>query len=338
MQAKVSFLIATLNSAKILDECLLSIASQNYPKDLIEIIVADGGSTDATLEIAKKYGAKIVQNPLKTGEAGKMVALKHATGDLIALVDSDNILSDSAWLSRMTTPLEVHQDAVGSEPLSYTLRPQDGFIARYCALIGMNDPLNLFIGNYDRTCLITNKWTEVRHTEVDKGDYLYLHLFKDSLPTVGANGTIFRANFLKENVHGDYLFDIDILARYARKHTEIPFIKVKTGIVHTFCESDILKFARKQRRRIKDYLYHKSKNSREFKMDTVSKAGLGKFILYTLTVIPLLYQTLLGYSRKADSAWFFHPLACWITLWEYGSSTILSKFKNSELDRSKWAQ
>jgi glycosyltransferase involved in cell wall biosynthesis len=33
--------------------------------------VAAGGSTDDTLEIAKKYRAKIYNNPLKTGEAGK---------------------------------------------------------------------------------------------------------------------------------------------------------------------------------------------------------------------------------------------------------------------------
>ena len=35
----------------------------------------------------------------------------------------------------------------------------DGYITCYCALLGMNDPICLFFGNYDRFNLITNKWT-----------------------------------------------------------------------------------------------------------------------------------------------------------------------------------
>ena len=78
----VSFLIPTLNAASVLEPCLKSIVAQDYPKDKIEIVIADGGSTDKTLVLAKKYGAKIYQNVLKTGEAGKAVAFKKAKGEL----------------------------------------------------------------------------------------------------------------------------------------------------------------------------------------------------------------------------------------------------------------
>lgn len=37
-----------------------SIAVQDYPKELVEVIVAYGGSTDGTLEIAQKYGVNIL--------------------------------------------------------------------------------------------------------------------------------------------------------------------------------------------------------------------------------------------------------------------------------------
>jgi len=49
---KVSILIPTLNAESVLDECLRSIEMQDYPKDKIELIIADGGSKDKTLEIA----------------------------------------------------------------------------------------------------------------------------------------------------------------------------------------------------------------------------------------------------------------------------------------------
>lgn len=172
MKPKVSIVIPTLNAARVLESCLVSISKQKYPKNKIEIVIADGGSTDGTIELAKKYGARVVDNKLKTAEAGKAVGVRKARGDFIAFVDSDNILPTSNWLSEMIEPLLKHPEVVGSEPWEYTWRKKDGFIARYCALIGMNDPFVHFLGNYDRLNLLTGKWTEVRREEKDMGDYL----------------------------------------------------------------------------------------------------------------------------------------------------------------------
>lgn len=340
---KISVLIPTLNAASVLEPCLKSITSQNYPKEKIETIISDGGSADATLAIAKRYGALIVENKLKTGESGKMVALKHATGDFVALIDSDNILPNENWFKQMIEPLLKHSSVVGSEPWSYTWREEDGFITRYCALIGMNDPFVHFLGNYDRLNLISNKWTEIVHEEKDFEDYLVCKFDKRGIPTIGANGTVFRTGFLKENAKGDYLFDIDIVAGFVKRQGSVEFIKVKNGIIHTYCESDIAKFARKQKRRVKDFLYHQTKKNREYNWEVegfIGKNSLGlfKFIVSCVTVVPLLYQMIKGYIRKPDTAWLFHPLACEITLWEYGLGKIRGYFSTTEHDRTNWRQ
>lgn len=102
---EISILIPTLNAGKVLESCLKSIRIQDYPKEKIEVIVADGKSHDSTREIAQKYGAQVVENALKTGEAGKMAALKAAGGKFVVLVDSDNILPENTWLKRMIEPL-----------------------------------------------------------------------------------------------------------------------------------------------------------------------------------------------------------------------------------------
>ena len=52
---KVSFFIMSFNDAKNMELAILSVKKQKYPKDKIEIIVIDDGSTDNSLEIAKKY-------------------------------------------------------------------------------------------------------------------------------------------------------------------------------------------------------------------------------------------------------------------------------------------
>ena len=202
----------------------------------------------------------------------------------------------------------------------------------------------MFLGNYDRVNLLTGKWTEVEHDEEDMGGYLLLGLDKRGVPTIGANGTVFRTGFLKGRVKGDYLFDIDIIASEIKEKGSVKFIKVKNGIIHTFCGSDIGKFARKQRRRVKDYLFHlNKKGGREFgwgEMDLGGKksGGMVRFVLYTLLVVPVVGQAIVGFLKKADFAWFFHPVACWITLLEYGWGRIGGYFKTAELSREGWGQ
>lgn len=335
---KISVLIPTLNAESVLEGCLKSIEMQNYPKEKVEVIVADGGSTDETLEIAQRYGAKIITNPLKTAESGKKVALDNAAGEFCALIDSDNILPSEDWFKEMVIPLMENTGAFGSEPLEYTWRRDDGFITRYCALIGMNDPMVYFLGNYDRVNLLTGKWTEVKHDEEDLGSYLLVRFGKSGIPTIGANGTVFRTSFLKEHVSGDYLFDIDILSSFLQKYGSVSFIKVKNGIIHTYCERNIFKFAKKQRRRVKDFLYHKSIGDRKYDWGSSNSWGILKFILSCVLIFPLFFQVIKGYLKKKDTAWLFHPLACWITLWEYGWGYIFSFFKKGEVSRKGWGQ
>lgn len=94
IQPSISIVIPTYNPAATLPACLKSIRERDYPSEKLEIIIADAGSSDNTVEIAKRFTKKIYFNPLKTGEAGKAVGVKHASCDVIARVDSDNILPE----------------------------------------------------------------------------------------------------------------------------------------------------------------------------------------------------------------------------------------------------
>ncbi len=333
----ISVLIPTLNADKVLEECLVSIVKQNYPKSKIEIVIADGGSTDRTLKIAEKYGARVYKNRLKTGEAGKAVALKKAKNELVALIDSDNILPDKNWFKKMVEPF-YDPEIVGSEPWKFTYRKKDGFIDRYCALLGMNDPLCYFLGNYDRLNVLTGKWTSLPVEQKDKESWLKIALRTGAIPTIGANGTIFRREFLiNSGLVKNYLFDIDVLAQLVEEKS-VKFAKVKIGIVHLYCGSDIGKFVRKQKRRIRDYLYYQKIGVRNYPWQKQDKSGVAKFILSCLLIFPLIYQALKGFYKKPDIAWLFHPLACWITFWTYGWGKILGFFKSQEMDRKGWKQ
>ena len=85
----VSIIIPTRTSGETIDNCLRSIRKQSYSN--IEIIVVDNYSRDKTLDIAKKYGAKVY---LKGPERGAQVnfGASKANGKYIYRVDSDFLL------------------------------------------------------------------------------------------------------------------------------------------------------------------------------------------------------------------------------------------------------
>jgi glycosyltransferase involved in cell wall biosynthesis len=302
-----------------------------------EIVIADAGSTDRTLEIAKEYKVDtITQNPLKTGEAGKAAGIKAARGDIIALVDSDNILPDTEWLARMLAPFD-DPEIIASEPLDYTWRKHDAALTRYFALLGMNDPICLFTGNYDRTCAVTGKWTDLPVSQEDEGSYLKLKLTGNALPTIGANGFVFRRTLLDGVKWEPYLFDIDILYDRILKSGSVCVAKVKTGIIHLYC-ARIGDFTRKQRRRIRDFLYFAQEKERIYPWSSQRKTGIVMFCLATVTVLPLLWQMVKGCIRRPDVAWLYHIPVCWTTLCIYGSG-VVSKIlggRQAPVDRSSW--
>lgn len=331
----ISVIMPTLNAGRVIEESLSSIVSQDYPRDLVEIIIADAGSTDETLEIAKKFGAKIVSNPLRTGEAGKAEALKASKHEITALIDSDNILPTKDWFQKMVEPFEDPL-IVGSEPIKYTWRKTDGYITRYSALMGMNDPLCMFLGNYDRYNCITKKWTGLPVEVEDKGNYLKIKLNQIIFPTMGANGFMVRREALLKHFAGKYFFDIDIIYDLV-KDPAARFAKVKVGIVHLYCDT-ARTFFRKQLRRIRDYQYFSKEGLRKYPWQALSKVGLLKFIAYCLLVFPLLGQALIGYWRAPDWAWAFHPLACEITFLTYSFGKLEAVVRPREQSREGWKQ
>lgn len=331
----MSVLIPTLNSERTLPECLTAIRAQEYPPERVEIVVADGGSTDRTRAIAESFGARVVENPLVTGEAGKAAAFAAASGELVALVDSDNVLMSPQWLAKMTAPF-ADERVAGSEPLRFEALPSDTLIDRYCAVAGVNDPLCLFVGNYDRYSALTGKWTGLALPLEQRDGYVVFPLGNRALPTIGANGTMYRRAVLAGLVNR-YLMDIDVPYLIAAAHPDALFAKVDVGIRHLYC-SGVGAFVRKQTRRVRDFLHARTdaEQQRVYPWRTLAAGGVPRFILATVTMYPVLFQAFRGWRRSGDAAAFFHPAACWLTLIVYGTNTLFARGR--PLDRARWRQ
>ncbi len=100
---KVTILVATFNSELTIDSCLKSLNELNYPKDFVEVIIVDGCSTDATLEIAQKYPFKIISEPL-SAPAAYNEAIKIVSNEILGFVDSDAKV-EREWLNKLVKHL-----------------------------------------------------------------------------------------------------------------------------------------------------------------------------------------------------------------------------------------
>lgn len=334
----ISVIMPTLNSERYFDECLGSLFSQDYPRELLEVILIDAGSTDRTLEIAERYGVdRVLPNPLKTGEAGKAVGLHAATNELILTIDSDNVLVGSDWLRRMVQPLVEDPQVVSSECLRWEYRREDHFINRYQALTGINDPMALFVGNYDRWSVLHDRWTGYPYESEARDGWERVTLDPAWVPTMGANGYLVRADVLRTADIGEYLFDIDVVHDLVQDgYTTIA--RVDVPIRHYFVDSTS-RFLRKTRRRAQDYFHFAAQGARSYPWTTRQRVGVIRFILSTVLVVPLLVQIGRGYRRQPDPAWLFHLPACWITLAVYGQTTVSRLISRQQmLDREGWSQ
>ena len=87
---KISVIIPTLNEAANIKK-LVTHLLKHGGKDLHEIIVSDGGSSDNTTQLAINAGAKVVLSEVKGGAVQMNLGAKHATGYILYFVHADTL-------------------------------------------------------------------------------------------------------------------------------------------------------------------------------------------------------------------------------------------------------
>jgi len=88
----ISVVMVVRNEGPFIARCLDQVLAQDYPRDHMEVIVADGMSDDNTRAVLAQYGAKhsfiqMVDNPRRIVASGLNIAIDHARGELIVRID-----------------------------------------------------------------------------------------------------------------------------------------------------------------------------------------------------------------------------------------------------------
>jgi succinoglycan biosynthesis protein ExoA len=99
----VSVIVPVRNEATAIEPALRTLLTQDFPAERFEVIVADGGSDDATVPIVRRLqgefpNLKLVFNAGRLSSAGRNTALRHATKDVAVIVDGHCTVPDRNYL------------------------------------------------------------------------------------------------------------------------------------------------------------------------------------------------------------------------------------------------
>jgi glycosyltransferase involved in cell wall biosynthesis len=108
----ISVLIDSYNYARFIEEAIDSVLSQDYPKEQMQVLVVDDGSTDDTSERVRKYGNSIEYVRKENGGQASAfnVGFQHAKGDIVVLLDADDYFLPGK-LRRIVEEFQKHPDA-----------------------------------------------------------------------------------------------------------------------------------------------------------------------------------------------------------------------------------
>lgn len=331
----VTILVVTLNNERTIDTCLKAIQNQEYPKKQIEYLNIDGGSTDGTVAILTRYGFKSMRSPiLHNAEAQRGVGLKRAKHNLIVSLDADNYLPHKKWLRQMVEPFMEDSKIIHAHTLHYTYRPTDTLFNRYCALFGVADPIVFYVGRPDRLPQYVKSWISGNILKKSES-YSIVEFNKDTLPTVGCNGVVYRRDLLLKHAKSDpaHFLHIDVFADLLDKGYN-RYAIVNNNVIHDTAVS--LSALMKKRIAFLTSYYLKQSVSRRYLIYDPSKPidrfKLMLFVFYTITWIKPLFDGIVGFMVIPDIAWFLNPIVCWMYLYAYGIASIKRKFfsKNYE--------
>lgn len=331
---KISVIIPTFNSSKTIKECLSSIRDQDYPQNNIEIVIADGGSKDNTKEIVNDFKVVWISvDPKKQNvEFNKSTAIKKSTGELLFMIDHDNILPNKKIIKKMVKPFSEDKEMVGVETLRYHYDRKLTLLDRYFALFGVTDPLAFYLGKADRMSYIYDGYDK-KYSPTDKGEYYLVKFKKDKIPTIGANGFMIRKKILLGNadVRPGYFFPIDVNVDLINKGFNT-YAFIKDSITHIAGHGNVIYYLKRRMFFVKQYYLSTGgvtvqKRRRYSVYQKGDELRLIFFILISITFIVPFIDSVRGFIKIHDLAWFIHPVICFGFVIMYGYVMIEHKIK-----------
>lgn len=301
----ISIVMPAYNAERTIELALRSIRMQTIA-DQIEILVIDGGSTDATREIARQYGAVILENPHRLPEPAKLIGIQRAKGRYIIEQDTDEELLFPDQLEKRLSLLraypEVHLVVVDEQAPGRL----GGVATRYVCVCG--DPFTQFIYTRKNGVLDTFR----RNIAEQQGDFCLFKFAPGDLTPIGDGGvSLFDLEWIKQQFPQDWN-SISFVCSMAQQ------VQTKSGCcgcirgdnIHHHTRATFSGYLAKLRFRVINNLFHKEESGFSARASQQPRSRYTShkylFVLYAATLVgPLVDSIRLALHHK-DATMLLH--------------------------------
>jgi len=273
----ISIITPSLNQGAYIEDNIKSVMNQNYPN--FEHIIIDGGSTDGTIDILKKY-SHLTWVSEKDGGQSEAInkGIRRAKGEIIGWLNSDDYYQPGAFLAIVQKLSKAENTYIVFGDCK--LVDEKGKEIGYCS--GKLTHPNNFIKYWPREYRIPQP---------------AVFFYKDIIDKIG---------FLDENFHYvmDYDFWLRISKQYRLYYVEKPFAimrvhnRAKSNLSYELFEREWFKILRKHSASLgyinyikyifmaQNFRSHLFRISAYSKMDNLSEKEFRKKILFSIAVCP----------------------------------------------------
>ncbi len=328
----ISIIIPTYNSSKTLETELASIRQQDLDQNLIEILVVDGGSTDSTFDIAKKYNATILDNPRRLPLPAICKGLNDAKGRYGALMGADEAFINPSQLRNRMAVFAKYPE-LKCMLADRLLTPKGmGFSCSYVNTFG--DPFTRFVARIKGTMIENLK----RNLYLQDND---TYLFRFDQYGAALNGdagtTIFDMDYVRREFAEEMKtegFAAMIFFEVVRKSRCTAVIK-GDNIMH-YSAASFKVYLKKLVYRIINNIFDVEQSG--YAQMAVVNPSLSRrkylYPFYCLTIVLPLYDAVASSIKFKDARLLAHPFYCYYvlfnTLWMYFRKAIGQNKKNNQ--------
>lgn len=150
----VSVVIPVYNEPEGLKDTLESLVVQDFPKDRFEIIIADNGSGENTLNVANEFIRKFpqlirieIEDSIQSSYAARNKAVKASRAPVIAFIDADMTV-DKDWLSRALESMQKQNAEYMTCNIKIYTKGKEGLVAKYNRLTGFPVQQNIEVKKF----------------------------------------------------------------------------------------------------------------------------------------------------------------------------------------------
>lgn len=295
---KISLIFVAYNDAQGVKRCLESVRQQSYPRDLIDIVFVDDGSTDDTAKVARSFGARVFVHPRGYIYKNWILGMHNIKGDFIFSLETDIVLAGKDFIKKMVLPM-LEDNRIIASFTDEKSSPDMHWSARFLTYThAMCDPLLEFL--LDK---LENKIIE------RKKDYALCKFDEKFQQTVRM---FYRVKYLKKtpNWKADNYFDHDFVVNCIRSGYPYFAYVPHPGYVH-YTVISLKQLIEKRVRNVKMHFLPYYKKTEYVFLNTEKKSEVLKlilFVIYANLLFPAAIRGLFRFLKHKDWVLLMEPI------------------------------